>query len=60
MKEVEEKSSSSSKLNLVMVISTKAVTIPAAISKDHVLIKTNVIQNDPPLLLSKDSRKKSR
>ena len=42
-----------------MVISTKAVTIPATISKDHVLTKTNVIQNDLPLLLRKDSRKKS-
>ena len=40
-------------------LSFKAVTVPATIGKDDVLIKTEVIQNDVLLLLSKDSMKKT-
>ena len=59
LKIVEEKSSSSFKFgDGNTVLSTKAVTIPATIGKDDVLIKTDAIQNDIPLLLSKDSMKK--
>ena len=56
---VDEKSSRSFKFdhgNTVLL--TKAVTIPATIGKDDVLITTDVIQNDLPLLPSKDSMKK--
>ena len=60
LKAAETKSSSSFKFgDGNAVLSTKAVTIPATIGKDDVLIKTDVIQNDLPLLLSKYSRKKS-
>ena len=59
LKVVEERSSSSFKFgNGNKVLSTKAVTIPATIGNNDVLIKTDVIQNDLPLLLSKDSMKK--
>ena len=60
LKVVGEKSSSSFKVgDGNTVLSTKAVTILATIGKDDVLIKTDVIQNDIPLLLSKDSMKQS-
>ena len=59
LKIVEEKKSSSFKFgDGNIVLSTKAVTIPATIGKDDVLIKTDAIQNDIPLLVSKDSMKK--
>ena len=58
LKVVEEKNSSSFEFgDGNTVLSTKAVTIPATIGKDDVLIKTDVIQ-DLPLLLNKDSIKK--
>ena len=59
LKVVEERSSSSFKFgNGNKVLSTKAVTIPATIGNNDVLIKTDVIQNDLPLLLSKNPMKK--
>ena len=59
LKIVEQKSSSSFKFrDGNTVLSTKAVTIPTTIGKDDVLIKIDAIQNDIPLLLSKDSMKK--
>ena len=59
LKLVEEKKDNSFKFGDDSTIwSTKTVTIPATIGKDDVLIKTEVIQNDLLLLLSKDSVKK--
>ena len=56
----EEKSSSCFKFGEGnTVLSTTVVTIPATIGKDDVLIKTDAIQNDLPLLLSTVSMKKS-
>ena len=43
---------------VVQYYQLKAVTTPATIGKDDVLIKTDVIQNDQPLLPSKDSMKR--
>ena len=59
LKVLEEKSSCNFKFGEGnTVLSNKAGTIPATISKDDVFIKTVVIQNDLRLLLSKDSMKK--
>ena len=43
---------------VVQYYQVKAVKIPATIGKDDVLIKTDAIQNDQPLLPSKDSMKR--
>ena len=37
----------------------KSVTIPARIGNEDIMIKTDVIENDLPLLLSKEAMKKS-
>ena len=40
------------------VVSTQVVKIPAVIGSKEIMIKTNVVNNDIPLLLSRDSMKK--
>ena len=60
LKVLKEKSSSRFKFSDgKTVLPTKAVTVQGTIDKDDVLIKTDFIPNDLPLLLSKEYMKKT-